>query len=481
MASINATPLVGQDFGGLWGLLTRPRPFVATTTPTTTAPTTAAPATVIPTATTPTVVAPTATPPAIELVNTQGKTVQYSGLDPRFMDNYAVAKQQEADTRAAVQAAQNAAASPVAPTALIAAVAPVTAPTPAPIQATPSITSAHNIPASRAMPGLVSSSTGVMVTPFQNVTAGDAGAAIDATAQRYARLAASGQVPVLNNLQAAYLNRVLAQGNLALSAATNSANMNAAYRALNDPDTRNRAQAIASTQGVSFDTAMKMALAGTLTEQGNYALANRYEGSTLLPAMEAENARQKALALEMGADAPALRDFMGNSYNAANSPNSIYETGDGQTVRVNTPSHTFTGTPNAAATMNRLAASTAPITDAYALRQAGATNALSAARNASSGIADRMKNTSVALDSQLKRINEAAKIQADIQKANFENRVRLMTQRTQTQPYTRTDTPAQRINALTNIIRALPEDDPQRQIIAREILKQQGFAVDDME
>lgn len=478
MASINATPLVGQDFGGLWGLLTRPRPFVAATTPTTTTPTTAAPATVIPTATTPTVVAPTATPPAIELVNTQGKTVQYSGLDPRFMDNYAVAKRQEADTRAAVQAAQNAAASSVAP---IATVAPVTVPTPTPIQASPSITSAYNIPASRTMPRLVSSSTGVMVTPFQNVTAGDAGAAIDATAQRYAQLAASGQVPVLNNLQAAYLNRVLAQGNLALSAATNSANTNAAYRALNDPDTRNRAQAIASTQGVSFDTAVKMALAGTLTEQGNYALANRYEGSTLLPAMEAENARQKALALEMGADAPALRDFMGNSYNAVNSPNSIYETGDGQTVRVNTPSHTFTGTPNAAATMNRLMVSTAPISDAYAIRQAGATNALSAARNASSGIADRMKNTATALDSQLKRINEAAKIQADIQKANFENQVRLMTQRTQTQPYTRTDTPAQRINALTNIIRALPEDDPQRQTIAREILKQQGFTVDDME
>lgn len=336
-------------------------------------------------------------------------------------------------------------------------------------QAVQSITSAQTLAGQYPMPVPQSSSNVYMQTPSPGLAHPlDVGVAADDVAQRYAAMLAAGQTPVLSdNLQAA-LNRRMARNSLALSAATNAADMNAAYRAMSNPETRNRAQEIASTQGVSFDTAMKMATAGALAQQGNYALANRYEGSTLLPAMQAENQRRVTMALEAGTDMPALTDYLGNTFNSSGI-NSVYETGDGETVRFNTPYMTATGTPNAAVTAGRLAQSTAPIADAFAMRAGNTQNVISAARGQQQAAAAQAKMVGENAMRQQTNYTRMAEQAARTQRAKFDMAAAQLRGTSAVAPRAaRTDTPAQQAQVLISAARNLPEDDPQRAALLQQ-------------
>lgn len=336
-------------------------------------------------------------------------------------------------------------------------------------QAVQSITSAQTLAGQHPMSVPQSTSNVYMQTPSPGLAHPlDVGVAADDVAQRYAAMLAAGQAPVLSdNLQAA-LNRRMARNSLALSAATNAADTNAAYRAMSNPDTRNRAQEIASTQGVSFDTAMKMATAGALAQQGNYALANRYEGSTLLPAMQAENQRRVTMALEAGTDMPALTDYLGNTFNSSGI-NSVYETGDGETVRFNTPYMTATGTPNAAVTAGRLAQSTAPMADAFAMRAGNTQNVISAARGQQQAAAAQAKMVGENAMRQQTNYTRMAEQAARIQKAKFDMAAAQLRGTSAVAPRAaRTDTPAQQAQVLISAARNLPEDDPQRAALLQQ-------------
>lgn len=336
-------------------------------------------------------------------------------------------------------------------------------------QAVQSITSAQTLAGQYPMPVPQSSSNVYMQTPSPGLAHPlDVGVAADDVAQRYAAMLAAGQTPVLSdNLQAA-LNRRMARNSLALSAATNAADMNAAYRAMSNPETRNRAQEIASTQGVSFDTAMKMATAGALAQQGNYALANRYEGSTLLPAMQAENQRRVTMALEAGTDMPALTDYLGNTFNSSGI-NSVYETGDGETVRFNTPYMTATGTPNAAVTAGRLAQSTAPMADAFAMRAGNTQNVISAARGQQQAAAAQAKMVGENAMKQQANYTRMAEQAARIQKAKFDMAAAQLRGTSAVAPRAaHTDTPARQAQVLISAARNLPEDDPQRAALLQQ-------------
>lgn len=336
-------------------------------------------------------------------------------------------------------------------------------------QAVQSITSAQTLAGQYPMPVPQSSSNVYMQTPSPGLAHPlDVGVVADDVAQRYAAMLAAGQTPVLSdNLQAA-LNRRMARNSLALSAATNAADTNAAYRAMSNPDTRNRAQEIASTQGVSFDTAMKMATAGALAQQGNYALANRYEGSTLIPAMQAENQRRVTMALEAGTDMPALTDYLGNTFNSSGI-NSVYETGDGETVRFNTPYMTATGTPNAAVSAGRLAQSTAPMADAFALRAGNTQNVIAAARGQQQAAAAQAKMVGENAMRQQTNYTRMAEQAARIQKAKFDMAAAQLRGTSAVAPRAaRTDTPAQQAQVLISAARNLPEDDPQRAALLQQ-------------
>lgn len=336
-------------------------------------------------------------------------------------------------------------------------------------QAVQSITSAQTLAGQYPMPVPQSSSNVYMQTPSPGLAHPlDVGVAADDVAQRYAAMLAAGQTPVLSdNLQAA-LNRRMARNSLALSAATNAADTNAAYRAMSNPETRNRAQEIASTQGVSFDTAMKMATAGALAQQGNYALANRYEGSTLLPAMQAENQRRVTMALEAGTDMPALTDYLGNTFNSSGI-NSVYETGDGETVRFNTPYMTATGTPNAAVTAGRLAQSTAPMADAFAMRAGNTQNVISAARGQQQAAAAQAKMVGENAMKQQANYTRMAEQAARIQKAKFDMAAAQLRGTSAVAPRAaHTDTPARQAQVLISAARNLPEDDPQRAALLQQ-------------
>lgn len=312
---------------------------------------------------------------------------------------------------------------------------------------------------------LQSSTNTHLMTPTYGVTVGDAGNAARDFGAQYAAVLATGQAPVVDGLTAMYLNRLRAQGDLAHSAATKAADANAVYRAMNDPDTRNRAQAIATSQGISLDTALKQALAGTLTEQGNLAALHTYEGGTLIPAMERENARRVTLGLEAGIDTPALTNFDGNIYQSQG-VNSVYNAGDGQ-LSVNTAGHNITGDANTAATVNRLMASSAPQADAYALRQQQVGGLQNRANAVTQAAQNRISAANAATKQQMAATDSAVKTQIDAMRE-----ARLGT----TAP--KQSTPSQQLNALINAVRVLPKDDPRRAQAAQQLLQQHGVTLE---
>ena len=302
-----------------------------------------------------------------------------------------------------------------------------------------------------------------------------------AVARQYADIVAAGGTPILNEWDAMHLNRLRAQGSLALSAATKAADTNDMYRAMNDPDTRNRAQQIASTQGVSFDTAMKMALAGTLAQQGDYALANRYESTTLLPAMEAEQQQRIALGIGSGTDTPAMADYMGNTFNSSTAPTSVYGTGDGN-VRVNTPSHSIVSSPENAAGQAMLLGSTAPLKDGYALSANQAQmeiNSNAAAQQAAAKSAEQAARLNTA---QRQGYEKMAVQQARLDEARYKAAVRATQQRTGASPtHPRAANEVEYAKMLIQSANLMPKDDPNRKKVAAALLNRYGIKLDDTE
>lgn len=301
-----------------------------------------------------------------------------------------------------------------------------------------------------------------------------------AVARQYADIVAAGGTPVLNEWDAMHLNRLRAQGSLAASAATKAADVNDMYRAMNDPDTRNRAQQIASTQGVSFQTAMQMAIAGTLAQQGDYALANQYELRNTLPAMEAEQQQRIALGIASGTDTPAMADYMGNTFQSATAPTSVYGTDDGN-VRLNTPSHSVVTPTDDAFGAAALTGSTAPVRDGYAntqwLQQSRAANAIGA-QQAAAKQADQIIKSQIAQRAGYEKMaTQAARLQEAQYKAAAAAEQR-RTGRSPTAPQAKPANEVEYLRALISSAQLMPRDDPNRARVAATILKKYGINID---
>lgn len=202
----------------------------------------------------------------------------------------------------------------------------------------------------------------------QGVDALDGGDASIDFGRRYAAAAATGAVPVVSNAMLAALNRQHARNQAALSAATKAQDVNDMYAALNDPNLRARAHALAKANGISFDLAMKQAVQSKLLESGDYNLANRYEMQNVLPAVNAEQERRVTEAINFGGSATSVRDPYGADIQT-NGINSAQPTADGKYV-FTTANNVVVGTPTAGTMYGVINGSSSPTTASYNAVQA---------------------------------------------------------------------------------------------------------------
>lgn len=436
-------------------------------------------------------VATAATPVATQPVvvrKTDGSLAEYAATDPRYMDNYAFQSRTSTglSPRLVAQVSPPRNAAPAAPATPAAPVMPAPTTPVAPVmnrEPTAAILSSTYTGGHTAMPALQSTSVQQMVTPAQYVDALDHHAAARQHAAQYADMLANGVTPVLSNADQMATNILRARQNAALTAATKSADQVAAYRATNDPTLRNLAQDISATQGVSFDTAIKMAMAGKLTEQGNYHLANTYESSTLLPAMEAEHQRNIVTAMETGANMPTPTDFMGNAMNMRTGFNAITNTPDGN-LNVLAPNVQLTATPDGARDMLRLRTSTNPVADAHTMATAVSRNNIDYARGRQQMAAAQSKAVTDNVAKQFDHINKATELQSKAAQNAFNAQSKVLQQQLKAvapdtiAPRTaRVDSPAQMISALNGYLRYMAEDDPRREQVIRQIQQLSGLPV----
>lgn len=197
----------------------------------------------------------------------------------------------------------------------------------------------------------------------QGVDALDGGDAAIDFGRRYAAAAATGAVPVVSNAMLAAMNRQHARQQAALSAATKAQDVNDMYAAMNDPNLRARAHALAKANGISFDLAMKQAVQSKLLESGEHNLANRYEMTQILPQIDAEQQRRVAEALNFGSSATPVRDVYGADYQT-NGINYVRPTGDGNNMYT-TANNVVVGTPNAGTMYGAINGSSSPTTASY--------------------------------------------------------------------------------------------------------------------
>lgn len=202
----------------------------------------------------------------------------------------------------------------------------------------------------------------------QGVDALDGGDASIDFGRRYAAAAATGAVPVVSNAMLAALNRQHARNQAALSAATKAQDVNDMYAALNDPNLRARAHALAKANGISFDLAMKQAVQSKLLESGDFNLANRYEMQNVLPAVNAEQERRVTEAINFGGSATSIRDPYGADIQT-NGINSAQPTADGKYV-FTTANNVVVGTPTAGTMYGVINGSSSPTTASYNAVQA---------------------------------------------------------------------------------------------------------------
>ena len=249
----------------------------------------------------------------------------------------------------------------------------------------------------------------------QGVDALDGGDASIDFGRRYAAAAATGAVPVVSNAMLAALNRQHARNQAALSAATKAQDVNDMYAALNDPNLRARAHALAKANGISFDLAMKQAVQSKLLESGDFNLANRYEMQNVLPAVNAEQERRVTEAINFGGSATSIRDPYGADIQT-NGINSAQPTADGKYV-FTTANNVVVGTPTAGTMYGVINGSSSPTTASYNTVLANNQTAFNAQQNAAKQIAAERAQVATDTRNALTDFNKRMSVQAQIMKA----------------------------------------------------------------
>lgn len=249
----------------------------------------------------------------------------------------------------------------------------------------------------------------------QGVDALDGGDASIDFGRRYAAAAATGAVPVVSNAMLAAMNRQHARNQAALSAATKAQDVNDMYAALNDPNLRARAHALAKANGISFDLAMKQAVQSKLLESGDYNLANRYEMTQILPQIDAEQQRRVTEAINFGGAATPVRDPYGADIQT-NGINSAQPTADGKYVYT-TANNVAVGTPLAGTMYGVINGSSSPTTASYNTVLANNQTAFNAQQAAAKQIADARAQVATDTRNALTDFNKRMSVQAQIMKA----------------------------------------------------------------
>lgn len=250
----------------------------------------------------------------------------------------------------------------------------------------------------------------------QGVDALDGGDAAIDFGRRYAAAAATGAVPVVSNAMLAALNRQHARNQAALSAATKAQDVNDMYAALNDPNLRARAHALAKASGISFDLAMKQAVQSKLLERGDFNLANRYEMTQILPQIDAEQQRRVTEAINFGGSATPVRDPYGADIQT-NGINYAQPTADGNYMYT-TANHVVTGTPNAGTMYGVINGSSSPTNASYNVTQANTQTGLNAQQAAANRIAAERAQVANQEKTALDMLNKRLSAQAQLLRAN---------------------------------------------------------------
>lgn len=250
----------------------------------------------------------------------------------------------------------------------------------------------------------------------QGVDALDGGDAAIDFGRRYAAAAATGAVPVVSSAMLAALNRQHARNQAALSAATKAQDVNDMYAALNDPNLRARAHALAKASGISFDLAMKQAVQSKLLESGDYNLANRYEMAQILPQIDAEQQRRVTEAINFGGSATPVRDPYGADIQT-NGINSAQPTADGKYVYT-TANNVAVGTPLAGTMYGVINGSSSPTNASYNAVQANIQNGLNAQQAAAKQIAAERAQVANQEKTALDALNKRLTAQAQLLRAN---------------------------------------------------------------
>lgn len=250
----------------------------------------------------------------------------------------------------------------------------------------------------------------------QGVDALDGGDASIDFGRRYAAAAATGAVPVVSNAMLAAMNRQHARQQAALSAATKAQDVNDMYAAMNDPNLRARAHALAKANGISFDLAMKQAVQSKLLESGDYNLANRYEMVQILPQIDAEQQRRVTEAINFGGSATPVRDPYGADIQT-NGINSAQPTADGKYVYT-TANNVAVGTPNAGTMYGVINGSSSPTNASYNVTQANIQTGLNAQQAAAKQIAAERAQVANQEKTALDALNKRLTAQAQLLRAN---------------------------------------------------------------
>ena len=249
----------------------------------------------------------------------------------------------------------------------------------------------------------------------QGVDALEGGDASIDFGRRYAAAAATGAVPVVSNAMLAALNRQHARNQAALSAATKAQDVNDMYAALNDPNLRARAHALAKANGISFDLAMKQAVQSKLLESGDFNLANRYEMQNVLPAVNAEQERRVTEAINFGGSATPVRDPYGADIQT-NGINYAQPTADGNYM-FTTANNVAVGTPNAGTMYGVINGSSSPTTASYNAVQANIQTGLNTQQAVANRIAAERAQIANQEKTALDMLNKRLTAQAQLMNA----------------------------------------------------------------
>lgn len=289
----------------------------------------------------------------------------------------------------------------------------------------------------------------------QGVDALDGGDASIDFGRRYAAAAATGAVPVVSNAMLAALNRQHARNQAALSAATKAQDVNDMYAAMNDPNLRARAHALAKANGISFDLAMKQAVQSKLLESGDYNLANRYEMTQILPQIDAEQQRRVTEAINFGGSATPVRDPYGADIQT-NGINSAQPTADGKYVYT-TANSVVVGTPNAGTMYGVINGSSSPTNASYNVTQANIQTGLNAQQAAAKQIAAERAQVATDTRNALTDFSKRAAVQAQIMKAAASQ------QNAATRAAAAANTgDSQMAKSMLATLKALPDGDPRK-------------------